>query len=432
MRLRSAHQIVDVSNGKLVHELKDHSDAVYSVAFNSDGTLLASGAADRAVKVWDVATGKRLFTLSESTDWVYAVAWNPANKQLAAAGWIAACACGTCRRPGQDRAFSLRARRAVARLAYSSDGKTLYSLSEDRGLKAWDAAKMVERTVYHRQPETPLALPCGRITCNWPSDAMTACCHCWKNRQAKVQSEPLPVKPKIQSASSPSVGDKIVLPATIDGVIGRAGQTDFYRFDAKAGQEIGVQLLTSTIGSKLDPLLQLTDSSGHVLIESTNGLLGYRVVKDGVYAVGIRDREYRGDATMTYRLSLGDLPVVTSVFPLGVQRGTETEIHIEGVNLGETKSVRVKAPVEAVIGTRLPIQVDTPKGPALGAPSVVVGEFAEVVLTEKGNTLPVPGRRTAASLSQAKRRRGNSLRKRRTAHRRSKRAPSRHAVGLDD
>jgi WD40 repeat protein len=382
----------DVSNGKLVHALKDHSDAVYSVAFNSDGTLLASGAADRAVKVWDVATGKRLFTLSESTDWVYAVAWNPANKQLAAAGVDRSVRVWDVSASGGKIVHSVFAHEGpVARLAYSSDGKTLYSLSEDRGLKAWDVAKMVERTVYPKQPETPLAFAVRPDHKQLAIGRYDGVLSLLEETTGKAQNELLPLKPKYPAGTSPSVGDKIVLPAAIEGLIGRAGQTDFYRFDAKAGQEIGVQLLTATIGSKLEPMLQLIDSSGHVLIESTNGQLGYRVTWDGVYAVGVRDRDYRGDATMTYRLSLGDLPVVTSVFPLGVQRGTETEIRVQGVNLGETKGVRVTAPAEAVIGARLPIKVETSKGPALGATSVVVGEFAEVVGAEKGNAIPLPG-----------------------------------------
>jgi len=60
---------------KELRVLKDHSDSVYGVCFSPDGKLLASAAADRAVKVWDVAGGARLYTLGESTDWVYAVAW---------------------------------------------------------------------------------------------------------------------------------------------------------------------------------------------------------------------------------------------------------------------------------------------------------------------------------------------------------------------
>ena len=382
----------DVSSGKQVHELKDHSDAVYNVAFNGDGTLLASGAADRAVKVWDVATGKRLFTLSEATDWVYAVAWHPENKQLAAAGVDRSIRVWDVSASGGKIVHSVFAHEGpVTRLAYSSDGKTLYSLSEDRGLKAWDTAKMVERTVYPRQPETPLAFAVRPDHKQLAVGRYDGVLSLLEEATGKIQSEPLPLKPVYPVSTSPSVGAKITLPATIEGLIGRAGESDFYRFDAKAGQELGVQLLTSTIGSKLEPILLLADASGQVLAESPSGLLGQRIPKDGVYAVGVRDRDYRGGAAMTYRLSLGDLPVVTSVFPLGVQRGAETEIHVEGVNLGSAKRVRVKAAADAEIGSRLPLKVETSQGPALGAPSVVVGEFTEVVSAEKGGKMPVPG-----------------------------------------
>jgi WD40 repeat protein len=48
---------------KLLFTLKEHSDAVYGIAFSPDGTQLASCSADRAVKVFDVANGKLLYTL---------------------------------------------------------------------------------------------------------------------------------------------------------------------------------------------------------------------------------------------------------------------------------------------------------------------------------------------------------------------------------
>ena len=87
-----------------------------------------------------------------------------------------------------------------------------------------------------------------------------------------------------------------------------------------------MQLLTAAVGSKLEPVLELTDPDGRVVAESANGLLGYTCPAAGTYAVGVRDREYRGDATMFYRLHVGDIPIVTGVFPLGVQRGTEADI----------------------------------------------------------------------------------------------------------
>ena len=46
----------------------------------------------------------------------------------------------------------------VTRLIYSKDGATLYSLGQDRVVKAWDAQRMVERKVYQQQPETVLSM----------------------------------------------------------------------------------------------------------------------------------------------------------------------------------------------------------------------------------------------------------------------------------
>ena len=121
----------DIATGNEIRTLKDHSDAVYGIAFRPDGKLLASAAADRAVKVWDVATGTRLYTLGDSTDWVYAVAWSPDGKRLAAGGvdksvrvWEAG------EKEGRLVGSAFAHEKAVLRLAYSSDGSTLFSASE--------------------------------------------------------------------------------------------------------------------------------------------------------------------------------------------------------------------------------------------------------------------------------------------------------------
>ncbi len=164
---------------------------------------------------------------------------------------------------------------------------------------------------------------------------------------------------------------------------------DFVRFDAKAGDEIGIEAVTA--GSKLDPILQLTDGDGQVLVESGNGLLGYTCVRAGPYAVGIRDRDYRGDPAMHYRLNIGDIPIVTAVYPRGLQRGTEADITLDGVNLGGNRKVHVKVPADANPGTRLPVMFQAPAGTPLGTLDVVVGEFPEVVNPAPERNLPVPG-----------------------------------------
>ena len=409
--------------------MKDHSDAVYGVAFSPDGALLASGSADRAVKVWQVADGKRLYTLSDSTDWVYAVAWSPDGKHLAAAGVDKSVRVWEVSAQGGKLVHAVFAHEApVVRVAWSADSQTLYSLSEDGTAKAWDAGRMVERIVYAKQPEAPLALAIRPDQKQVAVGRYDGALVLLEEATGKVQGQPLPAKPKppvlnkatpasavrgqtvhlrlegqnldgatevtanlagvkavvapggagsaldveltipadaapgqfpltvktpagvsgsfpfivdrfnpvteVEPNDSPRTAQAIALPTTVVGAIGRAGDVDYYRFEAKAGQEIGVQLLTAAVGSKLEPVLELTDADGRVLTESTNGLLGYTCPAAGTYAVSVRDRDYRGDATMFYRLNIGDIPIVTGLFPLGVQRGAESDVRIEGVHLG--------------------------------------------------------------------------------------------------
>jgi WD40 repeat protein len=67
------------NNGTLV---AGHSDAITSVAYSPDGTLVATGSADKTAQLWDVATGSKLRTLSAHTDAVTGVGFSPDGKQL--------------------------------------------------------------------------------------------------------------------------------------------------------------------------------------------------------------------------------------------------------------------------------------------------------------------------------------------------------------
>jgi hypothetical protein len=488
----------DVASGKEVRVLKDHSDTVYSLSFSSDGKLLASGAADRAVKIWDVASGKRLYTLGESTDWVYAVAWSPDGRHLTAAGVDKSIRIWEATANGGKVIQSVFAHEEpVTKLAYSQDGKSLYSVSERGSIKAWDTGQMVEKKTYSipvanasgsetilslavrpDQPQLALGRYDGRLTI---LNAGTG----------KVLTEPLPEKPKppkiakitpnssprgrttrvtfeaqhlegavalissnpnivgkpiaqkplttgaaptksiefdltlskdlnagayelrLKNAAgegnslpfivdlfaavdekepndSPRTGQKISLPAAVVGSIGKAGEMDFFRFDAKEGQQIGVQALTAALDSKLEPSLELTDDSGQIQAESDNGLLGYICPRAGTYSLGIHDRQFRGGPKMTYRLQIGDIPIITGVFPLGVQRGAESQVRLQGVNLGKMTTIGIKTPANAAIGSKLPVQFL--HGTVLGSPSVIVGEFPEVA-NNGGDTpsVQVPG-----------------------------------------
>ncbi len=159
-------RVWDTASGKAVGVFKEHTEAVYAVSFSGDGALLASAAADRSVKIWKVADGLRLYTITEPTDAVLTLAFRPGTRQLAAGG--------------QDKrirvweisdtaARSLRShpahRSAVLRLAFSPDGRTLASTGTDKAVTIWVADTGEPLRALAPQPDWAQALafsPDGR------------------------------------------------------------------------------------------------------------------------------------------------------------------------------------------------------------------------------------------------------------------------------
>jgi WD40 repeat protein len=118
---------------------------VYSVAFSPDGTRVAAGCNDGAVRIWDATTGRSVATLRSHRDVVWSVAFSPDGRHLASGG-------GNFLRD-QDygvRLWDLLERKEVARfsghgdpiksVAFSPDGTRLASGSMDRTVKLWDLA----------------------------------------------------------------------------------------------------------------------------------------------------------------------------------------------------------------------------------------------------------------------------------------------------
>jgi hypothetical protein len=387
--------------------LKEHSDAVYGIAFSPDGKLLASVSADRAMKVFDVEKGKLLYTLGHATDWLYAVAWSPDGKYLVSGGVDKSIRVYEPTPTGARLRQSVFAHEgAVLKLVFTGDSKTLYSVGEDRVVKAWDIEKMVERKVYDKQPETVLCLAlredAGQIIIGRYDgivqliDMKTGkVAHEFGKAEAKKKTSALPASPSPQVSaanlrgaaeppgSSPATGQKIALPAKLDGTLDRAGAVHFYRFDVKKGQQLGVRVVSQNSKSKLEPVLLFTDMAGRVLAESNDGLLGHTFADEGSYALGVRDRDYRGGADFEYRLELGEIPIITAVFPMGVPRGTKADIQLDGVFLPR-RTITMTAPADAKPGTMIPLDVGAG---VLGKAQIVVGEFPEI----SGGKIPVPG-----------------------------------------
>ncbi|MCX6872327.1 MAG: hypothetical protein NTW21_00735 [Verrucomicrobia bacterium] len=127
---------------------------------------------------------------------------------------------------------------------------------------------------------------------------------------------------------------RITLPCTVNGQIA-SGEINRYRFQASQGQRLVlatqarqlIPYLADAVPGWFQPVLALYDSSGKELAYADDyrfnpdPVLLYQVPVDGEYVVAIRDAIYRGREDFVYRITAGELPFVTSIFPLGGPAG---------------------------------------------------------------------------------------------------------------
>ena len=69
-------------------------------------------------------------------------------------------------------------------------------------------------------------------------------------------------------------------------------------------------------------------------------VLFYEVPNDGEYTLQIRDSIYRGRDDFVYRITVGEVPYVTGIFPLGGPAGAQTTVQLTGWNLSAATVVQ--------------------------------------------------------------------------------------------
>lgn len=139
---------------------------------------------------------------------------------------------------------------------------------------------------------------------------------------------------------------RINLPCTVNGQIA-SGEINKYRFQARKGQRIVISALArqlipyiaDAVPGWFQPVLALWDAKGNEIAYGDDyrfkpdPTIFFEVPADGEYMFSISDAIYRGREDFVYRVTVGEIPFITSIFPLGGRPGAPAPIQMKGWNL---------------------------------------------------------------------------------------------------
>lgn len=154
---------------------------------------------------------------------------------------------------------------------------------------------------------------------------------------------------------------KVRVPCTMNGQVA-SGEVNRYRFEALKGQRLVISVLARELVPYIadgvpgwfQPALTLCDAAGNELAYNDDfrfkpdPALNFQVPADGEYVLTINDALFRGREDFVYRITIGELPFVTSIFPLGATVGEPVTPELDGWNLEEVTIV--PPPKDAGVG----------------------------------------------------------------------------------
>jgi len=203
--------------------------------------------------------------------------------------------------------------------------------------------------------------------------------------------------PEKEPNNSPGEANPLTLPVTVAGAIGQPEDRDVFSFTAKAGQTLifdvdGFKRFAPPQNNQegftyLDPFIVLQDASGSELAYDDDqtrldAFLAYKFTTAGKYFLTIRDTVYRGRGDFQYRLTIGERPTITAVFPPGGQQGTRVIATVYGYNLSPTGDTKIRTALNLPSAPGVTeYRVTTPSGISNAVP-VMAGAGFEVPETE--------------------------------------------------
>lgn len=149
----------------------------------------------------------------------------------------------------------------------------------------------------------------------------------------------------------------IIPPATVNGRI-LPGEVDEFTFKASKGDQVVIALqarylvpyLADAVPGWFQAVVSLHDTEGNELAFADDyrfdpdPVIFFKVPADGNYRIRVHDSIYRGREDFVYRITVGELPFLTGVFPLGGTTGSEVDLALAGGNLSSNVLERYRLP----------------------------------------------------------------------------------------
>jgi hypothetical protein len=174
---------------------------------------------------------------------------------------------------------------------------------------------------------------------------------------------------------------EVTLPAVVNGQMMPAA-SDQYRFHAAKGLRLVVAVrarelipyISDAVPGWFQAAISLRDPAGKEVASADHyrfhqdPVLYYEVPADGDYTLEIHDSIYRGREDFVYRITLGEVPFITGIFPLGGRAGGRAPIRVSGWNLpdaGLVQDPKIKA------GEVVPISVHNQAGVSNSVPFAI-------------------------------------------------------------
>jgi WD40 repeat protein len=392
--------------------------AILRLVFSPDGKMLLSSADDRTVRLWDAATMHERVLLEKQPDWAAGLDFTRDSKAIAVG-----------RLDGTLGFYDL----AGKSLALASD-----SPKKSEKMKAAPppsdkpAITRVEPHGMQRGTELTVkvvganllgltAVKSGnpKLSVSFANAAMSTATEIWLKIKAAAdlprgaydislaneKGESSPVKlyvghlPHVfeSETNKPGTARFVSWPLSYWGTLNPGGDIDELEFRAQSGQTLVFDLAGKSIGSKAEANLDLLDPNGHILasqgeFEGGDPLLAHTFASNGTYRIRITEVTDEGSPDFYYRLTMGELPEVVSVFPPSLQTNSTAEVQLVGFNLAGKDKVWIK-PTKA---GELDVRLDSDKYRTRHPFKVLVTDDPVIVETEpndtpaQANPIPVP------------------------------------------